>query len=89
MQQRVGLRFAGHAQVRRIPRDAPAKLYGNRAQQHHLGLRRAETVMRSMVKAGIGFGRLKVVTQGEMKPKVPNMDARGMALNRRVVFSAL
>ncbi len=54
-----------------------------------LGLRRAEVVMRSMVKAGIGFGRLKVVTQGEMKPRVPNKDARGMALNRRVVFSAL
>jgi len=54
-----------------------------------LGLRRAETVMRYMVKAGIGFERLKIVTQGEMKPKVPNKDARGMALNRRVVFSAL
>jgi len=54
-----------------------------------LGLRRAEMVMRAMVKAGVGFGRLKVVTQGEMKPKVPNKDARGMALNRRVVFSAL
>ena len=53
-----------------------------------LGLRRAEMVMRYMVKAGIGFDRLKVVTQGEMKPKVPNKDARGMALNRRVVFSA-
>jgi len=54
-----------------------------------LGLRRAETVMRAMVKAGVAFERLKVVTQGEMKPKVPNKDARGMALNRRVVFSAL
>ncbi len=54
-----------------------------------LGLRRAEVVMRAMVKAGIGFDRLRVVTQGEMKPKVPNKDARGMALNRRVVFSAL
>jgi len=54
-----------------------------------LGLRRAEMVMRYLVKAGIGFDRLKVVTQGEMKPKVPNKDARGMALNRRVVFLAL
>lgn len=54
-----------------------------------LGLRRAETVMRYMVKGGISFGRLKVVTQGEMKPRVQNKDAQGMAKNRRVVFSAL
>jgi len=46
-------------------------------------------LMRSMVKAGIGFDRMRVVTQGEMKPKVLNKDAHGMALNRRVLFSAL
>jgi len=54
-----------------------------------LGLRRAEMVMRYMVRAGISFDRLKVVTQGEMNPRVSNKDDRGMALNRRVVFSAL
>ena len=54
-----------------------------------LGLRRAEMVMRYMVKAGIGFDRLKFTTQGEMKPKVANRDAHGMALHRRFVFSAL
>lgn len=54
-----------------------------------LGLRRAETVMRYLVKEGIGFERMKIVTQGEMKPKVPNRDARSRAVNRRVVFSAL
>lgn len=54
-----------------------------------LGLRRAEIVMRYLVKDGISFDRMKVVTQGEMKPKVANRDARSRALNRRVVFSAL
>ena len=60
---------------------------GTSSYNTELGLRRAEAVMRYLVKAGIAFERMQVTTGGEMHPKVPNKDARSMALNRRVVFS--
>lgn len=53
-----------------------------------LALRRAETVMRALVKGGVAFGRMKVATQGELKPKVAKQDAQSRALNRRVAFAA-
>jgi peptidoglycan-associated lipoprotein len=54
-----------------------------------LGLRRAETVMRYLVKAGVAFERMKLASQGEMRPKIPKKDAQSRAVNRRVTFSAL
>jgi peptidoglycan-associated lipoprotein len=54
-----------------------------------LGLRRAETVMRFLVKAGIGFERMKLSSGGELRPKVPNKDAKSRAFNRRAVFLPL
>ena len=54
-----------------------------------LGLRRAETVMRYLVKAGVAFERMKLASQGELRPKIPKKDAQSRAVNRRVTFSAL
>ena len=54
-----------------------------------LGLRRAEAVMRILVKAGVAFERMKLVSQGEMRPEVPKKDDRSRAVNRRVVFTGL
>lgn len=62
---------------------------GTSSYNKTLGLRRGETVMRYLVKAGIGFERMKVSSAGEMRPKVPNKDARSRALNRRAVFTPL
>ena len=54
-----------------------------------LGLRRAEVVMRHLVKAGVAFERMKLTSQGELRPKVPKKDAQSRALNRRVTFLPL
>jgi peptidoglycan-associated lipoprotein len=62
---------------------------GTASYNKNLGLRRAETVMRHLVRAGIGFERMKLTSQGELRPKAPQKDAQSRAVNRRVVFSAL
>jgi peptidoglycan-associated lipoprotein len=54
-----------------------------------LGLRRAEVVMRHLVKAGVAFERMKLTSQGELRPKAPKKDAQSRAVNRRVVFTGL
>ena len=62
---------------------------GSATYNKALGLRRAEAVMRVLVKAGVAFERMKLATQGEMRPKVPKKDAQSRAANRRVVFTGL
>jgi peptidoglycan-associated lipoprotein len=54
-----------------------------------LGHRRAEAVMRFLVKSGVAFERMRLTTQGELKPKAPNADDRSRAQNRRAIFIAL
>jgi peptidoglycan-associated lipoprotein len=62
---------------------------GTATYNQSLGLRRSEAVMRILVKAGVAFERMKLATQGEMRPKVPKKDAQSRAANRRVVFTGL
>lgn len=54
-----------------------------------LGLRRAEAVMRFLVKSGIAFERMRLATQGELKPKASSKDSKSRALNRRAVLTVL
>jgi outer membrane protein OmpA-like peptidoglycan-associated protein len=59
---------------------------GSSSYNSLLGLRRAETAMRSLVKSGVAFERMKLATQGELKPKASNKSDTGRALNRRAVL---
>jgi outer membrane protein OmpA-like peptidoglycan-associated protein len=45
--------------------------------------------MRHLVKGGVAFERMRLSSQGEMRPKAPKKDPQSRAVNRRVVFTGL
>jgi outer membrane protein OmpA-like peptidoglycan-associated protein len=51
-----------------------------------LSLRRAETVVDFLVKAGVARNRLFAIGYGEDEPRVPNTSIRNKAKNRRIEF---
>jgi len=86
--QQVAAELARYPELR-FTIEGHADNRGTSSYNKVLGLRRAETVMRHLVKAGIAFERMKLATGGELKPKVPNKDARSRSLNRRAIFLPL
>ncbi|MCP9625975.1 OmpA family protein [Rhodopseudomonas palustris] len=71
----VQIEVAGHT-------DAAGKKAANEA----LSKRRAEAVVDSLIKAGIGSAKLTAVGYGASKPLVANDNAEGRAINRRIEF---
>jgi OOP family OmpA-OmpF porin len=61
---------------------------GADAYNQSLGMRRAQSVRRYLVGAGIGAGRITARSFGESRPIAPNETEEGRALNRRVELHA-
>ena len=60
---------------------------GNDAGNQKLSQRRAEAVVRALVKLGVGVQRLEATGYGEARPVAPNSDEPGRERNRRVEFA--
>lgn len=59
---------------------------GTEAYNMGLGQRRADSVKKYMLEAGIPEARISTKSFGESQPAVPNTSRANRALNRRVVF---
>lgn len=57
---------------------------GSREYNIALGERRANTVKRLMVAAGLAPGQIRTISYGEERPAVQGVDGQSMAQNRRV-----
>ncbi len=78
---------ASHAQgLAVIALEGHTDSIGPEAYNQRLGLARAETVKRYLMKLGIPAERINVVSYGETRPAAPNTTREGRALNRRVVI---
>jgi len=60
---------------------------GQRTDNRKLSLRRAESVIEYLVRAGVSRSRLRAVGYGEAHPLVPNSSSANRARNRRIEFS--
>ncbi len=62
---------------------------GNDAHNYLLSKQRAQTIINSLVKSGIGIDRLVVQGYGESRPLSDNSTEKGQAQNRRIEFKYL
>ena len=60
---------------------------GARSDNRVLSMRRSQSVVRYLTKAGISSDRLKAVGYGEDRPVVPNSSSSNRAKNRRIEFT--
>lgn len=60
---------------------------GARSENRVLSMRRSQSVVRYLTKAGIPSDRLKAVGYGEDRPVVPNSSSSNRAKNRRIEFT--
>lgn len=75
-----------HAEITGVEIQGHTDNVGNAERNMDLSQRRAESVRRALIEAGIDAGRLEAKGYGVTRPLVPNITARNRARNRRVQF---
>lgn len=76
-----------HGEIKKLRVEGHTDDAGNDATNLKLSQRRADSVMKALVKDGVDPARLEAVGYGETKPVTSNKTKRGKEQNRRVAFT--
>lgn len=76
-------------EVQRVRVEGHTDDVGNDAGNQKLSQRRAESVMKALIKLGVAADRLEATGYGEARPVTPNADEASREKNRRVEFTIL